>query len=61
MLYFSVILLMACAIGSLNVNGLRDYHKRDLLFNYLTRKKIAVICLQETHSVEDDEMAWRQQ
>ena len=36
MLYFSVILLMACAIGSLNVNGLREYHKRDLLFNYLT-------------------------
>ena len=40
---------------TLNVNGLRDFKKRCLLFDYLKLEKFDVIFLQETHvaSVED--------
>ena len=61
MIIFTLILMMAWTIATLNVNGLRDYQRRDMIFNYLTRKKIAIVCLQETHSEVRDELSWRKQ
>ena len=52
---------MAVTIATLNVNGLRNDQKRDMVFNYLTRKTISIICLQETHSVQTDEDIWCKQ
>ena len=42
-------------IVTLNVNGLRNKQKRDILFNHLNREKYDIICLQETHSAPIDE------
>jgi exonuclease III len=43
------------SVVSLNVNGLRDYRKRRLLFDFIKYEKFDVIFLQETHiaTVED--------
>jgi exonuclease III len=38
---------MTLSLATINVNGLRDKKKRDLVFNWLVAKTIAVICLQE--------------
>ena len=40
---------------SLNVNGIRDYHKRKDVFNYLRDKNAQIIMLQETHLKTDEE------
>jgi exonuclease III len=45
---------MTLSLATINVNGLRDKKKRDLVFNWLVAKQIDVICLQETHSTKDD-------
>ena len=57
LLYF----LMVVTIATLNVNGLRDPTKRDIIFSYLTRRKIGITLMQETHSEFKDEKAWRNQ
>ena len=50
---------MTLSPATINVNGLRDKKKRDLVFNWLVAKKIDVICLQETHSTKDDLIRWQ--
>jgi exonuclease III len=50
---------MTLSLATINVNGLRDKKKRDLVFNWLIAKKIDVICLQETHSTKDDLIRWQ--
>jgi exonuclease III len=50
---------MTLSLATINVNGLRDKKKRDVVFNWLVAKKIDVICLQETHSTKDDLIRWQ--
>jgi exonuclease III len=50
---------MTLSLVTINVNGLRDKKKRDLVFNWLVAKQIDVICLQETHSTKDDLIRWQ--
>ena len=45
----------ALTICSLNTNGLNDLTKRRDVFNYLRNKKFSIICLQETHFIENME------
>ena len=61
MFCLTLFFLMAYTIATLNVNGLKDYQKRDMIFDYFVRKKTAIIFLQETHSEETDEPLWRKQ
>ena len=42
-------------ILSLNVNGIRDHHKRKDIFDYLRRKNAQIIMLQETHLKTQEE------
>jgi exonuclease III len=44
---------MTLSLATINVNGLRDKKKRDLVFNWLVAKIIDVICLQETQTVDE--------
>lgn len=37
-------------IGTLNLNGARDSHKRMMLFEFIRQKQIDIVFLQETHS-----------
>lgn len=37
-------------IGTLNLNGARDGHKRMVLFEFIRQKQIDIVFLQETHS-----------
>ena len=46
-------------IGTFNVKGLRDSKKRRKIFHHLHQTQYDVICLQETHSTENDEKLWR--
>ena len=56
-----VLLLIMLRIVSLNVNGLRNDKKREMVFNHLIREKYDIICLQETHSANIDENLWKSQ
>ena len=38
---------------------MRDNKKRDLVFNWLAAKRINLICLQETHCVNNDMDPWK--
>ena len=47
---------------SLNVNGLKDYRKRRLLFDFLKYEKFDVIFLQGTHTGNvDDCVKWNKE
>lgn len=46
-------------VGSINVNGGRDRHKRDLLLESIQLKRLNVVLLQETHSDVDNEADWK--
>ena len=48
---------MSIKIISLNVRGLRDPIKRKSIFNFY-KKRADIICLQETHSIPEDEPIW---
>ena len=48
---------MSISVLSLNVRGLRDKVKRKAVFDYY-RNFCDIICLQETHSMEEDEKLW---
>ena len=48
-------------IASINVRGLGDYRKRTSVYNWLHKKKIDIIYLQETHSTEQNEQLWKNQ
>jgi exonuclease III len=45
---------MSLKLVTINVNGLRDNRKRELVFNWLVSKKYDCICLHETHSTGVD-------
>ena len=49
---------MSITVISCNVRGLRDVLKRRAIFNFY-RPKAKIICLQETHSVIEDEVIWK--
>jgi len=48
-------------IGSLNINGARDNHKRMMLFESIRQKQIDILFLQETHSDLKNETDWRRE
>ena len=48
-------------ICSLNVRGLRNKVKRLALFKFLKTQKYDIICLQETHALEQDLHIWQKQ
>jgi hypothetical protein len=49
---------MSLKLVTVNVNGLRDNRKRELVFNWLVSKKYDCICLQETHCKGVDINRW---
>ena len=49
---------MSLTIATINVNGLRNNKKRELVFNWLVSKKYNIICLQETHCSDTDIEQW---
>ena len=49
---------MSLKLVTVNVNGLRDNRKRELVFNWLVSKKYDCICLQETHCTGVDINRW---
>ena len=55
MCLLSNITMQSLKIGSLNINGGRDRHKRALIFEVATQKKIDVLFLQETHTIQTDD------
>ena len=48
-------------ILSLNVNGLRNYDKRKVLFRKFKEQKLDIICLQETYVTEDVVNKWKKE
>ena len=50
---------MSLKLVTINVNGLRDNRKRDLVFNWLVSKKYDCICLQEMHCTGVDINRWK--
>ena len=44
-------------ISSLNCRGLRDSQKRKDVFKFLREKKSSIICLQDTHLLNTDNMS----
>ena len=48
-------------ILSLNVNGLRNYDKRKILFRKFKEQKLDIICLQETYVTEDVVNKWKKE
>lgn len=49
---------MAFNIGTYNVRGLRDFSKRNTIFQFLRESSLNIICLQETHSEISDTKSW---
>ena len=49
---------MSFSIASLNVNGMVDDKKRNAIFYWYRKKKIDILCLQETHSSPETELKW---
>ena len=49
------------SVATINVNGLRSDLKRNVLFEFLQRRKFDLIFLQETHSEISDEAVWSNQ
>lgn len=50
--------MVVISFGSLNINGGRDVGKRFLLSDLITRKKLSVVFLQETHTDNSNELEW---
>ena len=53
--------MTALTIATLNVNGLRNNFKREIVFDYFIRRKVNILFLQETHSEKKDENQWLKQ
>ena len=49
---------MTLTLVTINVNGMRDNKKRDLVLNWLVAKMLNLICLQETHYVNNTIDRW---
>ena len=50
--------MQSLKVGSLNINGGRDRHKRALIAEVSTQKRFDVLFLQETHTNPADETDW---
>ena len=50
---------MSLALSTINVNGLRDNRKRDVVFKWLAAKNIDLVCLQETHCIPSEINQWQ--
>ena len=59
--YVIMSFLSVLTVSSINANGWRDNLKREILFDYIVRSKINIVCMQETHSECEDERFWRRQ
>lgn len=53
--------MMPIKFVSFNVRGLRDSNKRKKVFSKMKKLNSDIIMLQETHSVEDDEVLWQRE
>ena len=54
-------LTMNAKMIAVNVHGIRSYTKRQKVFNWLTRKNVDIMLLQETYSTKEVERYWKQQ
>lgn len=48
-------------IGTLNLNGARDVHKRMMLYEFINQKSVDVMFIQETHSDQRNEVDWKRE
>ena len=53
-------LLAAISVATININGLRDVSKRNIILDMFVRRKFDVIFLQETHTDRRDEFIIRE-
>ena len=44
---------------SLNVKGLTNFRKRRTVFTWCRKKNADIVFLQETHSIKETEVQWR--
>ena len=49
------------SICTLNVRGIRNRLKRKSLFDLLKKKRLDIICLQETYIIEKDVDQWERE
>ena len=49
---------MSILIVTLNVNGMSENNKRNAIYYWCRKKKIDIVCLQETHSTDKVELKW---
>jgi len=52
---------MSIVIVTLNVNGMSDNNKRNAIYHWCRKKKIDIVCLQETHSTDKVELKWKRE
>ena len=52
---------MSIVIVTLNVNGMSDNNKRNAIYYWCRKKKIDIVCLQETHSTDKVELKWKRE
>ena len=57
--FFTLLLMSAIRVGSLNINGARDVQKRMLLYELIKQKNIDVVYVQETHSDCMNAIDWK--
>lgn len=57
-LFFSIFLMEILRVGSLNINGMRDGRKNEVLSEIINLKDLSVTFLQETHSSCSNEVNW---
>ncbi len=57
--FFIHLFMSNLRLGSLNINGARDYRKRAMLFDLIKKKNIDVMFVQETHTDVQNENAWK--
>ncbi len=58
-LFLSLFIMETLRVGSLNINGLREEKKRNLLLEFIRIKYLSIVFfLQETHSTVSNEVDW---
>ncbi len=57
-LFLSLFVMETLRVGSLNINGLREEKKRNLLLEFIRIKYLSIVFLQETHSTVSNEVDW---
>ncbi len=57
-LFFSIFLMEILRVGSLNINGMRDGRKNEVLSEIIDLKDLSVTFLQEIHSTCSNEVNW---